>query len=119
MIIIQDQWSIQAMTTTAFEDCLHNSRPPSNCIICLLLFIKNLYENLTGKLRAHYEPCELTCISDVHNVKLSLNNCMIRVLSLYDSSPRVSSSAIASSNACSISMLSQHMIMRSKEWHLA
>jgi hypothetical protein len=30
---------------------------------------------------------------------------MIRVLSLYDSSPNVSSSAIASSNACTLSMI--------------
>merc|ERR1712166_1433484 len=38
--------------------------------------------------------------SEVHKVRLSLNNCMISVLSLYDSSLSVSSSAIASSNAC-------------------
>jgi len=37
--------------------------------------------------------------SDVHSVKLSLNNCIMRVLSLYDSSFKVSNSAIASSNA--------------------
>merc|ERR1739848_836604 len=36
----------------------------------------------------------------VHRVKLSRSSCMIRVESLYDSSLRVSSSAIASSKAC-------------------
>lgn len=38
--------------------------------------------------------------SEVQRVRLSLNSCIIRVLSLYDSSLRVSSSAIASSKAC-------------------
>lgn len=38
-------------------------------------------------------------VSDVHRVRLSLNNCMISVESLYESSLRVSSSAIASSKA--------------------
>jgi hypothetical protein len=46
-----------------------------------------------------HEIMLLTCMSEVQRVKLSLNSCMIRVLSLYDSSPRVSSSAIASSKA--------------------
>lgn len=40
------------------------------------------------------------CVSEVHSVRLSLSNCIISVLSLYESSLRVSSSAIASSNAC-------------------
>lgn len=40
-----------------------------------------------------------TCMSEVHNVRLSLRSCMIKVLSLYDSSPRVSNSAMASSKA--------------------
>lgn len=40
-----------------------------------------------------------TCISEVQRVRLSLSNCMMRVLSLYDSSPNVSSSAMASSKA--------------------
>lgn len=39
-------------------------------------------------------------MSEVQSVKLSRSSCMMRVLSLYDSSPSVSSSAIASSNAC-------------------
>lgn len=39
-------------------------------------------------------------MSEVHKVKLSLSSCMISVLSLYDSSDRVSNSAIASSKAC-------------------
>lgn len=42
----------------------------------------------------------LTAISDVHKVRLSRRSCMIRVLSLYESSPNVSNSAIASSKAC-------------------
>jgi hypothetical protein len=37
--------------------------------------------------------------SDVQRVKLSLSNCIISVLSLYDSSDRVSNSAMASSKA--------------------
>ena len=37
--------------------------------------------------------------SDDHRVRLSLSNCMISVLSLYNSSFSVSSSAIASSDA--------------------
>lgn len=37
---------------------------------------------------------------EVHRVKLSRSNCMISVLSLYDSSESESSSAIASSKAC-------------------
>lgn len=41
-----------------------------------------------------------TCISEVQRVRLSLRSCIIRVLSLYDSSPKVSNSAIASSKAC-------------------
>jgi hypothetical protein len=45
-------------------------------------------------------PLPRTCMSEVQSVRLSLSSCMISVLSLYDSSPRVSSSAIASSNAC-------------------
>lgn len=40
-----------------------------------------------------------TCMSEVHRVRLSRRSCMIKVLSLYDSSPRVSNSAIASSKA--------------------
>ena len=40
------------------------------------------------------------CMSEVHSVRLSRRSCMMRVLSLYDSSPSVSSSAIASSKAC-------------------
>jgi len=39
-------------------------------------------------------------MSEVHNVRLSLRSCIINVLSLYDSSLRVSNSEIASSNAC-------------------
>nr|GMC48269.1 Protein kinase, ATP binding site-containing protein [Ipomoea batatas]GME01014.1 Protein kinase, ATP binding site-containing protein [Ipomoea batatas] len=42
-----------------------------------------------------------SCTSDVQRVRLSRRSCMIKVLSLYDSSPRVSNSAIASSKACS------------------
>ena len=38
--------------------------------------------------------------SEVQRVRLSLRSCMIKVLSLYDSSLRVSNSAIASSKAC-------------------
>lgn len=45
-------------------------------------------------------PPSASCMSDVHSVRLSRRSCMMRVLSLYDSSPSVSSSAIASSNAC-------------------
>ena len=41
-------------------------------------------------------------ISDAHNVRLSLSSCMIRVLSLYDSSLKVSSSEMASSKAISV-----------------
>lgn len=41
-------------------------------------------------------------MSDVHKVKLSRRSCIINVLSLYDSSPNVSSSEIASSKACHI-----------------
>ena len=41
-----------------------------------------------------------SCMSDVQSVRLSRSSCMMSVLSLYDSSPSVSSSAIASSNAC-------------------
>ena len=41
-----------------------------------------------------------TCMSDVHSVRLSRKSCMMSVLSLYDSSPSVSSSAMASSKAC-------------------
>merc|ERR1719238_645320 len=37
--------------------------------------------------------------SEVHNVKLSRSNCMMRVESLYESSATLSSSAIASSKA--------------------
>ena len=45
-----------------------------------------------------------TVISEVHRVKLSRRSCMINVLSLYDSSPNVSSSEIASSKACQIEL---------------
>lgn len=38
-------------------------------------------------------------MSEVHKVRLSLRSCIINVLSLYDSSLRVSSSEIASSKA--------------------
>lgn len=38
----------------------------------------------------------------VLTVKLSLSNCIISVLSLYDSSLNVSSSAMASSKACNL-----------------
>ena len=41
-----------------------------------------------------------SCMSEVQSVRLSRSSCMISVLSLYDSSPKVSSSAMASSNAC-------------------
>lgn len=37
--------------------------------------------------------------SEVHSVRLSLSNCMIKVLSLYDSSLKASNSTMASSNA--------------------
>lgn len=40
-----------------------------------------------------------TAMSEVQRVKLSRRSCMINVLSLYDSSPNVSSSEIASSKA--------------------
>jgi hypothetical protein len=40
-----------------------------------------------------------SCWSAVHSVRLSLSSCMISVLSLYESSGRESSSAIAWSNA--------------------
>jgi hypothetical protein len=43
-----------------------------------------------------------TVMSEVHKVRLSRRSCMINVLSLYDSSPNVSSSDIASSKACQI-----------------
>lgn len=39
-------------------------------------------------------------MSEVQRVRLSRKSCIMSVLSLYDSSPRVSSSAIASSKAC-------------------
>ncbi|MFS7946863.1 hypothetical protein Hanom_Chr06g00541381 [Helianthus anomalus] len=39
-------------------------------------------------------------ISEVHKVRLSLRSCIIKVLSLYDSSLNESSSEIASSKAC-------------------
>lgn len=42
----------------------------------------------------------IPCISDVHNVRLSRNNCIISVESLYESSLKVSNSAMASSKAC-------------------
>lgn len=41
-----------------------------------------------------------TCMSEVQRVKLSRRSCMMSVESLYDSSPSVSSSAMASSKAC-------------------
>jgi hypothetical protein len=41
----------------------------------------------------------LPVVSLVQSVRLSLSSCMMRVESLYESSLRVSSSAIASSNA--------------------
>lgn len=41
-----------------------------------------------------------SCISEVQRVRLSRRSCMMRVESLYDSSERVSSSAMASSKAC-------------------
>lgn len=41
----------------------------------------------------------ITCISEVHRVRLSRRSCIIKVLSLYDSSPKVSNSAMASSKA--------------------
>ncbi len=44
----------------------------------------------------------LSCISDVQRVRLSLNSCMMRALSLYESSPKVSRSEMASSNACGV-----------------
>lgn len=44
-------------------------------------------------------------ISEVHRVKLSRSSCIIKVLSLYDSSPNVSSSEIASSKACQMELL--------------
>ena len=40
------------------------------------------------------------CMSEVQRVRLSRSSCMMSVLSLYDSSPSVSSSAMASSKAC-------------------
>ena len=42
----------------------------------------------------------VTSISEVQRVKLSRSNCMMSVESLYDSSDKVSNSAIASSKAC-------------------
>lgn len=53
-------------------------------------------------LKAATIQLQRTCMSDVHKVRLSRSSCMMRVLSLYDSSPRVSNSAIASSKACSV-----------------
>uniref|UniRef100_A0A2P2QWH6 14-3-3 protein n=1 Tax=Rhizophora mucronata TaxID=61149 RepID=A0A2P2QWH6_RHIMU len=41
-----------------------------------------------------------TGLSEVQSVRLSRRSCMINVLSLYDSSPNVSSSEMASSKAC-------------------
>merc|ERR1719321_1694425 len=41
-----------------------------------------------------------SCMSEVQSVRLSRSSCMINVLSLYESSPRVSSSAMESSKAC-------------------
>lgn len=49
-----------------------------------------------------------TCMSEVQRVRLSRRSCMIKVLSLYDSSPRVSNSAIASSNAYSNPNINTH-----------
>jgi hypothetical protein len=53
-----------------------------------------------------------TCMSEVHKVRLSRRSCMMRVLSLYDSSPRLSSSEIASSKAWDQSpqIIKQHVI---------
>lgn len=54
------------------------------------------------RITQHEREREETVISDVHKVRLSRRSCMINVLSLYDSSPNVSSSEIASSKACQI-----------------
>ena len=45
------------------------------------------------------EESLITCMSEVHKVRLSRSSCMIKVLSLYESSPSVSSSEMASSKA--------------------
>jgi hypothetical protein len=53
-----------------------------------------------------------TCMSEVHKVRLSRRSCMMTVLSLYDSSLRLSSSEIASSKAWNQSpqIIKQHVI---------
>ena len=65
--------------------------------------------NLTNANTVYQEECKIFIYilpasssgrSEVQRVKLSLSNCMIKVLSLYDSSFKVSNSAMASSKAC-------------------
>lgn len=82
--------------------CPHQHHPPAHNKFKLF---SNRQEEQTGNslkigLGFFYLGEENTVRSDVQRVKLSLRSCMIRVLSLYDSSPRLSNSEIASSNAC-------------------
>lgn len=58
----------------------------------ILLYTWNIWER--------FEVPPSSGKSDVHKVRLSLKSCMIKVLSLYDSSLNESNSAIASSKAC-------------------
>jgi hypothetical protein len=51
------------------------------------------------KRKQEQKAAIVTCMSEVQRVRLSRKSCMMSVLSLYDSSPRVSSSAMASSKA--------------------
>lgn len=55
--------------------------------------------HITGHMIISRERESKTCISEVQRVRLSRRSCIIRVLSLYESSPSVSSSAMASSKA--------------------
>ena len=76
--------------------------------LLLLLEVNKVLEESRGKGRGgkgrgrgrEKGEGEIPCISDVHNVKLSLSSCIISVESLYESSLSVSSSAMASSKAC-------------------
>ena len=64
----------------------------------------SFYGIYSDQLALERERERETVISEVHRVKLSRRSCMINVLSLYDSSPNVSSSEIASSKACQIEL---------------
>ena len=66
------------------------AKPKGNIPSKKILMVKSGFEIVQQN-----NPCKLT-------VKLSLNNCIINVLSLYESSFNVSNSVIAESNACKI-----------------